>query len=44
MASANNNIEIMELLIKAGINLNLQNDAGNTPLRKLVFKLIYVIK
>lgn len=35
MASANNNTEIMELLIKAGIGLNLQNDSGNTPLRKL---------
>lgn len=34
MASANSNTEIMKLIIKAGIDLNLQNSFGNTALRK----------
>lgn len=34
MACANANIEIIELLLNAGIDVNLQNDSGNTALRK----------
>lgn len=32
MASANNNIEIVKLLLEAGIDLNLQNSSGNSAL------------
>ena len=36
MASANNNIEALKLLITAGINLDMKNNYGNTALRNLI--------
>jgi len=34
MASANDNMEIAKLLIEKKIDLNAQNESGNTALRK----------
>ena len=32
MASANSNLDIMRMILKAGIQVDLQNESGNTPL------------
>lgn len=41
MASANGHLEIAEFLIDKKIELNMQNESGNTALRNLLFLLTF---